>query len=776
MLRFEPHKLDEVFDTVDTGLIVLGPDGRVQAWNAWMASATGLPAASVHGKRLDDLFPGSAKTRLSPAITEALSVGTSSILTHSLHAQVFPLKTRAGGRLVHNVAVRPMAGEPARCLIQITDVTDATERDRVLRERQNARYDAVVDSAPDAILTLDTNGVIQFANPAAAREFGYTARGLVGERIDLLFARQSAWTAAWTTLLGGRSPARPVELVATRKDGSPSYLEMSASCWQAEGRVFVTAILRDVNERRAAAQALHSLNQTLERRVAERTADRDRMWRLTTDVMLVARLDGRINATNPAWNNLLGWDEATLNGADLADFVVVEDRPKLDAALRELADTPAPAPFELRLRTSAGGSRWIAWSAVAADNLLHAVGRDVSAEREAEEALRKAEDALRQAQKMDAIGRLTGGIAHDFNNLLTGITGSLEIVRRRVASRQYEDVDRFMDAALASAARAASLTNRLLAFARQQPLDPRPVNVNRLIDSMDDLLRRALGERVELEISLGEDVGLALIDANQLENAILNLAINARDAMPDGGRLTIETASTSLGDGDTDLSEEMEPGNYTVICVTDTGVGMSPEVAAKVFDPFFTTKPIGQGTGLGLSMIYGFAKQSRGHVRIVSDVGQGTRAILYLPRYNGVLSTEDGEARAEIPQGSGEAVLLVEDDPGVRLLISEVLHELGYACLEANDSQAALPIISSNVRLDLMITDIGLPGISGRELANIGRQHRPDLKVLFVTGYDDQAATRGGTLDPGMEMVAKPFRLDMLAVRIREMIGSSQDR
>ena len=761
-----------IFDAVDIGLIVLDQNGHVLEWNAWMAMASGIPAEAARHHSLDAIFPGAVNIRLAAAIEDALVVGTSSILSNSLHSIVFPLKTRAGRELIHNVSVRPMSGAPPRCMIQVVDVTIAVERDRMLRSRQNARYNAVVVSAPDAILTLDTKGVIQLANPAAERALGYPAHELVDLPISSLFVDQPGWRMAWTSLLAGTPLAHPIELIARRKDGSSSFVEMSASIWRSEIRVFVTTILRDVNERHRTEQELRHLNQTLERRVAERTADRDRMWRLSSDVMLVMREEGTINASNPAWRALMEGNEVPAGGS-LIDFVIEEDRPALVAALQALASTRAPRRFELRLRTAEGNVRWISWSAVAADDLLQAVGRDVTAERDAEEALHRAEEALRQSQKMEAIGQLTGGIAHDFNNLLTGIIGSMDMLKRRIAAGRYGDVDRFMSAAQVSAERAASLTHRLLAFARRQPLNPQSIDVNRLIEGMAELLHRSLGEQIHLEILTAEPVGPIHTDPNQLENALLNLAINARDAMPDGGRLRLSTANF-FTDTPPALAEDIEPGNYTLICVTDTGTGMSPETAAKAFDPFFTTKPIGQGTGLGLSMIYGFVKQSRGHVRIESAVGKGTTIKLYLPRHNGAVTLDQPEETMETPTGSGEVVLLVEDEPSVRLLISEVLQELGYACIEANDGQAALPILASDRRLDLLITDVGLPGMNGRQLAEIARQHRPDLKILFVTGYAEHATTRGGFLGAGMEMVTKPFALDALAKKIRDMFATRE--
>jgi PAS domain S-box-containing protein len=767
----EPAPFTAAFDAVDNGLIVIEEGGRVAGWNAWMTATARMAPESVVGRSLEDIFAPSFSARLSAAIRDALDLGTSAVLTHALHGQVFPLQTRSGGLLMHNVAVSPLAGRPQRCLVQINDVTVATERDRVLRERQNARYDAVVDGAPDAILTLDTKGVIQMANPAAAHEFGYPDAALVGEPAAILFEGQASWAEAWAELLENVPLARPVELQARRKDGSISHVEMSASRWTSDSRVFVTAILRDVNERRTAKDALLKLNQTLEHRVAERTAERDRMWRLSTDIMLAAQLDGRIDAINPAWTHLLGWSEDELLGHALRDFVSAEDEPKLDAILTELRDTRSPRLFEVHMRHRTGAERIVAWSAVTADGVLQAVGRDVTGERESEAALRQAEEALRQSQKMEAIGQLTGGIAHDFNNLLTGIVGSLDMMQRRIAAGRYENVDKFMSLAAASANRAASLTHRLLAFARQQPLDPQPLNVNHLVRDMHDLLRRSLGEQVELNISLRDDLWPAHTDANQLENALLNLAINGRDAMPSGGVLSIETENVTVISGEAG-SGQPDPGEYARISVSDTGVGMSPETAAKAFDPFFTTKPIGQGTGLGLSMIYGFAKQSRGHVYIESEVGQGTTVKLYLPRHHGgEVKPTGGRNAADAPRGAGEAILLVEDEPSVRVIIAELLRQLGYSCLEAQDSQTALPILASEVQIDLMVTDVGLPGLNGRQLADIARERRPDLRVLFVTGYARHATEKADFLAPGMDMVSKPFTLDGLASKIRQMIG-----
>ena len=382
----------------------------------------------------------------------------------------------------------------------------------------------------------------------------------------------------------------------------------------------------------------------------------------------------------------------------------------------------------------------------------------------------RAEDTLRHAQKMEAIGQLTGGLAHDFNNMLTGVLGALDLIQRRVASGRVNDLGRYVDAAASSANRAAALTHRLLAFARRQSLDPQPVDVNQLVESMEDMLRRTIAEHIEFSTQLQPDPWLAHTDAHQLENALLNLVINARDAMAGGGKLVIQTGCVQIGSGQPDSPE---PGDYVTLSVADTGTGMPPEVVAKAFDPFFTTKPIGQGTGLGLSMVYGFVKQTGGHVRIDSTPGQGTLITLFLPRNR--TQAEHAEELKQAPEAvqgaeADETVLVVEDEAAVRMLVVEVLQELGYRVLEAVDGNSALPYFSSDQRIDLLVSDIGLPGINGRQLAEIARQHRPELRVLFITGYAPNAEVRGEFLGPGMDMLAKPFSVDVLGSKVRQLI------
>ncbi|WP_426099765.1 ATP-binding protein [Pseudomonas sp. PSPC3-3] len=387
--------------------------------------------------------------------------------------------------------------------------------------------------------------------------------------------------------------------------------------------------------------------------------------------------------------------------------------------------------------------------------------------------LRSNEDALRQSQKMEAVGQLTGGIAHDFNNMLTGIIGSLELLRRRVSRGKLDDLDSLIDLGVTSANRAAGLTHRLLAFSRRQSLDSKPVEINQLVTSMGELLQRSINESIALDMRFSDPLWTAEADRNQLESALLNLVINARDAMPNGGNLTVETSNRHLDSVFTAAYGTLQPGDYVELSVSDTGCGIPESVMGRVFDPFFTTKPIGQGTGLGLSMIYGFARQSGGHVTIHSEVEKGTTVSLFLPRFVGEMVVAEAVNPALLPfADAGETVLIVEDDPAVRVLVCAVLKELGYAYVEAGDANTAVPIIESDQRIDLMISDVGLPGMNGRQLAEIGRQIRPELKVLFITGYAEHAAVRGGFLDPGMQLITKPFTFDLLTAKVREMIRS----
>jgi PAS domain S-box-containing protein len=530
--------------------------------------------------------------------------------------------------------------------------------------------------------------------------------------------------------------------------------------------------LRQSEERfRKLADQLAELNATLAQRVEEKTRERDRIWNVSQDLLLVADRDGIWRTVNPAWTKTLGWSEAELLSRTSEWLAHPDDAERVRTEVNNLIQRNLTVRFESRFRHKDGSYRWLSWTGVPDQDWIYAVARDVTAEKAAAERLKAAEEALLQSRKMEAVGQLTGGIAHDFNNLLTGIVGSLDLLQTRLNQGRTENVGRYIDAAMTSANRAAALTHRLLAFARRQPLIPESVDANQLVVSLEDLLRRTIGETIDLVITASDDLWGTLCDPNQLESALLNLAINARDAMPGGGRLTIATANARL-DGVAADTPALAPGDYVCIDVTDTGTGMSPEVAARAFDPFFTTKPIGQGTGLGLSMIYGFARQSNGHVTIDSQLGRGTSVRIYLPRHDGGIAAAPAPgASAAERAASGETVLVVEDEPVVRGIILEMLQEQGYRTLAAVDGPSGLRSLRANERIDLLVTDVGLPGMNGRQLADQARETRPDLKVLFITGYAESVAISNGFLQPGMEMITKPFDLDNLSRRVRAMVS-----
>jgi PAS domain S-box-containing protein len=533
----------------------------------------------------------------------------------------------------------------------------------------------------------------------------------------------------------------------------------------------VTETHRAVAALRASEARLLELNAELERRVIERTQARGRTWQVSPDLMGALNSNGYFETSNPAWKTMLGWSEEEVASMSIFEMLHPEDVERTRGGFN-LTQLGHPAiRFPNRYRCKDGRYRWISWVGVPEDGMVYCTGRDITEEKAAESELAAAQEALRQSQKMEAIGQLTGGIAHDFNNLLAGIGGSLELMQTRLAQGRLSDVERFMAAAQGSVRRAAALTQRLLAFSRRQTLDPKPTDVNRLAAGMEELIRRTVGPAIALEVVGAGGLWWTRVDTSQLENAILNLCINARDAMPDGGRLTIETANKWMDDR-TARERDLAAGQYISVCVTDSGIGMAPEVIARAFDPFFTTKPIGQGTGLGLSMIHGFVRQSGGQVRIYSELGKGTTVCLYLPRFAGqadeIVAPEAAPAETS---GQGETILVIDDEPTVRMLMTEVLGELGYIVLEAKDGPTGLKILQSDARIDLLVSDVGLPGgMNGRQVADAARATRPGLKVLFVTGYAENAAIGNGLLDAGMQVITKPFVMSDLGSKVKELI------
>jgi PAS domain S-box-containing protein len=537
--------------------------------------------------------------------------------------------------------------------------------------------------------------------------------------------------------------------------------------------------------RRESQEALQRVNESLERQVQERTADlRDKEARLRTifgttyTYQGYMTVDGTLLDANPT--SLAGIN-ATLEhviGKKIWETPWFSATPGVAELLREaVSAVAAGATLRREIHVDLGEMGWH-WLDFQMRPVLDAAGGVVAIVPEAVDVTerRRAEEALRQAQKMEGIGQLTGGVAHDFNNLLTIILGSLETLRRQLGpSAANASVARSLDSALRGTQRAASLTQRLLAFSRQQPLDPKPADLSRLVSSMSDLLRRTLGEQIAIETVLAGGLWRVSIDANQLEIAIINLAVNARDAMPEGGRLTIETANVRLDENYTSKQAEVVPGQYVLLAVTDTGSGMNAATAARAFEPFFTTKDVGHGTGLGLSQVYGFVKQSGGHVKIYSEIGSGTTVKIYLPRLYADEPSAAAESAPKVARGNArEIILAVEDDPDVRAQTTSALRELGYQVLEACNGKEALEIIAAQPNVDLLFTDVGLPGgMNGRQLAEAALRQRRKLKVLFTTGYARNAIVHEGRLDPGVQLITKPFTFAGLSQKLRDLLDTN---
>jgi PAS domain S-box-containing protein len=659
-------------------------------------------------------------------------------------------------------------------------------------------YRQVFYASPDYVtFSRLSDGTFLDVNPGFEQMLGFKRDDVIGRtsiEVGIWPDPNDGQRVAYVNQLRRDGMVRDYPARLRTSSGTILDVEASANIVEIEGEMILVSVVRDVTDRKRAEEelrdreaALRQLNETLEQRVQERTAQLRQsevrirsIFETSYQFMGLLSPEGTVLDCNHASLESIGATLADVVGLPLWDTQWFSTTPGMPEKIRASVEAVAKGEavrYEVTVNLP-GGVRTFDFSM---RPIIDASGTLTAIVPEAVEITerRQAEEALRQAQKMEAVGQLTGGLAHDFNNLLAGIVGNLQLMRVRLSQGSIGSLARYIDAAESIADRAAALTHRLLAFSRRQTLDPKVTNVNQLVASMRELIQRTVGPGVQIATGLADDAWNTLCDAHQLESALLNLAINARDAMPDGGRLTIETSNSVLCQSQGATREDAASGQYVTISVTDTGTGMSPAVMARAFDPFFTTKPIGQGTGLGLSMIFGFIKQSGGYVRIHSEPGMGTTVRIHLPMHRGEAQNDAGDKKnvTAMPAGTRATVLLVDDEAPLRMLLAEMLSEAGYTVIEAADGPQGLKILHSPQQVDLLVSDVGLPGnMNGRQMADAGRTVRPDLKILFITGYAEHDAIRTVRLESGMQVMTKPFTLEAFAAKVADMLEVNADR
>jgi len=632
----------------------------------------------------------------------------------------------------------------------------ASERD--LRTERDGLFSAVVESSNDAIITTLLDGTITGWNGAADRLFGFGADEALGRNINIIVPsdrRDEVRNIFERTRHG--EPIEHFETARMRRDGSAVDVSLSISPIRSvSGEVVgISMTARDIAESKWTEQAL-----------SQEIEERRRIFDSSNDLILVTDTSGNFIQVSPSVTHILGYQPSDMIGHSAVEFIHADDLEHTRNEMRAARRGQSKRNFETRYVDKEGKAVALNWTGTWSEPVRRHffIGRDLT-EKQAAEA------QLRHAQKMDAVGQLTGGVAHDFNNILTVITGTIGILEEAVADQpQLAAIAKLIDEA---AERGANLTKHLLAFARKQPLQPVEVDVNALVLEAAKLLHPTLGEHIEITPLLAEDAWTALADPNQLTTAVLNLAINARDAMPNGGKLALETGNIVLDESYANSQSEVTPGHYVMIAVSDTGSGIPPALLERVFEPFFTTKEVGRGTGLGLSMVFGFVKQSGGHIKIYSEEGHGTSVKIYLPRATGLQQTaEEAQVSSNI-EGGNETVLVVEDDPLVRRYVMTQIESLGYTTLEAANASDALRIIDDVATIDLLFTDVIMPGgMNGRQLVDEALKRRPGLKTLYTSGYTENAIVHHGRLDSGVLLLAKPYRKSELARMIRHALAS----
>ncbi len=632
----------------------------------------------------------------------------------------------------------------------------ASERD--LRTERERLFSAVVESSNDAIITKSLDGTITGWNGAAERLFGFNATEAVGRRIDIIVPRDRLAEVAG--ILDRVSHGERIEHYETsrvRKDGRGVEVSLSISPIRSASGAIIGAskTARDITESKFTQRAL-----------TQEVEERRRIFETSHDLILVTDTAGTFIQVSPSVTSILGYQPSDMIGHSAVEFIHPDDLENTRSEMRTARRGQSKRNFETRYIGKDGKAVALNWTGTWSEPVRRHffIGRDLT-EKQAAEA------QMRHVQKMDAIGQLTGGVAHDFNNILTVITGTIGILEEAVAGQpELVSIAKLIDEA---AERGANLTKHLLAFARKQPLQPREIDVNGLVLEAAKLLHPTLGEHVEIKPLLAEDAWTALVDPSQLTTAVLNLALNARDAMPDGGKLALETSNVYLDENYASMHSEVTPGNYVMVAVSDTGSGIPASLLERVFDPFFTTKEVGKGTGLGLSMVFGFIKQSGGHIKIYSEEGHGTSVKMYLPRATGLNQTAAEALVSANIEGGHEVVLVVEDDALVRRYVVTQIESLGYTTLEAANAADALRIVNTAGSIDLLFTDVIMPGaMNGRQLAEEALKRRSSLKVLYTSGYTENAIVHHGRLDSGVLLLTKPYRKSELARMLRLALGS----